>query len=179
MPDNNGDAQDTECANSSLGNAETYLVKDVPYFMQANFNAAVGKHSLAVAGLSAGGTCAIMLALRNPTVFPTFGDYSGYASPTYQNDDEQQTITILYGGSKANYDAHDPAALLTNKNTRAGRLVHRRSEDPGPLAAMPQFAPLAEKAGLQVCRRTHPVTTRSPSGRPSRTRCPGCPGDWA
>jgi hypothetical protein len=54
IPDNNGNAQDTECSNSSLGDAETYLVKDVPAFMQASFNAAVGKHSLAVAGLSDG-----------------------------------------------------------------------------------------------------------------------------
>ena len=115
IPDNNGNAQDTECSNSVLGNAETYLVKDVPNFMQANFNAAIGKHSLAVAGLSDGGTCASILSLRNPQVFQTFGDYSGYASPTYLNDNEQQTIAQLYGGSTVNYEAHNPVALLTGK----------------------------------------------------------------
>ena len=67
IPDNNGvKTPDTECSNSVFGNAETYLVTDVPNFMQANFNAAIGKHSMAVAGLSAGGTCASILALRNP-----------------------------------------------------------------------------------------------------------------
>jgi S-formylglutathione hydrolase FrmB len=155
IPDNNGNAQDTECSNSSFGNAETYLVDDVPNFMQANFNAAVGKHSLAVAGLSDGGTCASMLALRNPTVFQTFGDYSGYTSPTYLNDDEQQTITTLYGGSAANYQAHNPVNLL--KRTRfpglAGWFTAGQS-DPEPLAATMTLSALAEKAGLQVCVST-------------------------
>jgi enterochelin esterase-like enzyme len=152
IPDNNGNAQDTECSNSSLGNAETYLVKDVPNFMQSEFNAAIGKHSLAVAGLSDGGTCASLLALRNPTVFQTFADYSGYSDPTYLNDDEQQTITTLYGGSKDNYEAHDPVALLTNKKYPglAGWFTAGQS-DSGPLADMHQLADLAQKAGIQVC----------------------------
>jgi enterochelin esterase-like enzyme len=152
IPDNNGNAQDTECSNSALGNAETYLVKDVPTFMQANFNAAIGKHSLAVAGLSDGGTCASMLALRNPQVFQTFADYSGYASPTYLNDDEQQTVTTLYGGSMANYDAHNPVSLLTGKRYPglAGWFTAGQS-DPQPLAAAMQLSKLAEQTGMQVC----------------------------
>ena len=131
-----------------LGNAETYLVKDVPNFMQANFNAAIGKHSLAVAGLSDGGTCASMLALRNPQVFQTFGDYSGYASPTYLNDNEQQTIAQLYGGSTANYEAHNPVALLTGKKYPglAGWFTAGQS-DPQPLAAAQQLSALAKKTG--------------------------------
>jgi S-formylglutathione hydrolase FrmB len=157
IPDNNGNAQDTECSNSALGNAETYLVKDVPNFMQTNFNAAIGKSSLAVAGLSDGGTCASMLALRNPKVFQTFADYSGYTSPTYLNDDEQQTITILYGGSKANYEAHTPVALLTGKRYPglAGWFTAGQS-DPQPLAAAMQLSALAEKTGMQVCVTTPP-----------------------
>jgi enterochelin esterase-like enzyme len=157
IPDNNGNAQDTECSNSVLGNAETYLVKDVPNFMQANFNAAIGKHSLAVAGLSDGGTCASILSLRNPQVFQTFGDYSGYASPTYLNDDEQQTIAQLYGGSKAIYEAHNPVALLTGKQYPglAGWFTAGQS-DPQPLAAAQQLAALAKKTGMQVCLTTPP-----------------------
>jgi enterochelin esterase-like enzyme len=159
IPDNNGDkTQDSECANSTFGAAETYLVKDVPSFMQANFNAAVGKHSLAVAGLSAGGTCATMLALRNPTVFSTFASYSGYASPTYQNDDKQQTVSVLYGGSNANYEAHNPVHLFTTNHYPglAGWFTAGQS-DPEPLAAVKQLSTLATGAGLtQVCSSTPP-----------------------
>jgi enterochelin esterase-like enzyme len=153
IPDNNGDkTSDSECANSVFGEAETYLVKDVPAYMQSEFNAAIGKHSLAVAGLSAGGTCATMLALRNPTVFSTFASYSGYASPTYQNDDEQQTITTLYGGSKANYEAHNPVTLLTGgKYSGSAGYFTAGQQDPQPLAAAKQLSDLARQTGMQVC----------------------------
>ena len=159
IPDNNGNkTSDSECSNSVFGKAETYLVKDVPNFMQANFNAAIGKHSLAVAGLSAGGTCATMLALRNPKVFQTFAEYSGYASPTYQNDNEQQTIVQLYGGSRANYEAHNPVSLLTGGHFPglAGWFTAGQG-DPQPLAAVSQLSKLAKRAGMQqVCFTTPP-----------------------
>jgi hypothetical protein len=152
MPDVNGNSQDTECSNSKLGNVETYLLKDVPDFMQANFNAAIGAHSLAIAGLSAGGTCASMVTLRNPRVLQTFADYSGYASPTYLDDGVQQTTAILYGGSHANYEAHNPVALLTGTTYSglAGWFAAGQS-DPQPLAAMHQLSRLATKTGMQVC----------------------------
>ena len=179
IPDNNGNAQDTECSNSSLGNAETYLVKDVPAFMQANFNAAVGKHSLAVAGLSDGGTCASMLALRNPQVFQTFGDYSGYASPTYLNDNAQQTdhhplrrIAGQLRSPQSGRPAHQQEV------PGAGRVVHRRAERSaaaGRHAAIGPAGQTSRDAGVRDPAR--PGNTRSPSGpRPSRTRCRGCPG---
>ena len=159
IPDNNGNkTQDSECANSQFGNAETYLIKDVPTYMQANFNAAIGKHSLAVAGLSAGGTCATMLALRNPQVFQIFASYSGYSSPTYQNDDEQQTIGALYGGSKANYEAHNPVHLLKNNRypTLSGWFTAGQS-DPQPLANSKQLTTLAKGADFaQVCDSAPP-----------------------
>ena len=162
IPDNNGDkTQDSECSNSVFGNAETYLVKDVPAYMQTEFNAAVGKHSLAVAGLSAGGTCATMLALRNPQTFSTFASYSGYASPTYQNDDEQQTIAQLYGGSKANYEAHNPVNLLTDgRFAGLGRLLHRRPTGPpttGQRQAAGRSGQEDRDAGLSLHTRWRPL----------------------
>jgi enterochelin esterase-like enzyme len=161
IPDNNGDeTSDSECSNSVFGQAETYLIKDVPNFMQANFNAAIGKRALAVAGLSAGGTCASMLALRNPRVFQTFAEYSGYSDPTYENDNEQQTITQLYGGSKSNYEDHDPAHLLaTGRYPGVAGWFTAGQSDPQPLAAVAQLSALAKKAGLQqVCVTTPPGT---------------------
>jgi enterochelin esterase-like enzyme len=158
IPDNNGnETQDSECSNSAFGNAETYLVTDVPNFMQASFNAAVGKHSLAVAGLSAGGTCASILALRNPRVFQTFASYSGYASPTYQNDDAQQTARVLYGGSKASYEAHNPVHLLkTEKFPDLAGWFTAGTGDPQPLTDAQQLAGLAGTTGMQVCLSTPP-----------------------
>jgi len=158
IPDNNGfKTQDTECSNTVFGNAETFLITDVPDFMEDNFNAAIGKHSLAVAGLSDGGVCASILALRNPGIFQTFADYSGYTSPTYLYDNEKQTIAQLYSGSRAAYEAHNPIALLTGMRypNSAGWFTAGQG-DPQPLAAMKQLAALARKTGMQVCLTTPP-----------------------
>ena len=158
IPDNNGNlTSDSECSNSVFGNAETYLIKDVPNYMQAEFNAAIGKHAMAVAGLSAGGTCSTILSLRNPQTFSTFASYSGYASPTYENDNAQQTIVQLYGGSKANYEAHNPVNLLTGHQYPglAGWFTAGQS-DPQPLAASHQLASLARTTGMQVCESSPP-----------------------
>jgi len=116
------------------------------------------KRSLAVAGLSAGGTCSTILALRNPKVFQTFADYSGYPSPTYQNDNEQQTIVQLYGGSRTNYEAHNPVSLLTHGHfSGMGGWFTAGQSDPQPLAAVSQLSKLAKQAGMQqVCVTTSP-----------------------
>ena len=129
--------------------------------MQTEFNAAIGKHSLAVAGLSAGGTCATMLALRNPTTFSTFASYSGYASPTYQNDDEQQTIVPAVRRFKANYEAHNPVTLLTGgRFAGSAGYFTAGQQDPQPLAAAKQLAGLADEdrdAGLPLHTRRRPL----------------------
>ncbi|HLG91593.1 MAG TPA: alpha/beta hydrolase-fold protein, partial [Acidimicrobiales bacterium] len=52
MPDPNGSfTADTECVDSDMGKAETYLTKDVPAFLQGRLRAATGPRSLAIAGL--------------------------------------------------------------------------------------------------------------------------------
>ena len=112
---------------------------------------------MAVAGLSAGGTCATILALRNPKIFSTFASYSGYASPTYENDNAQQTISQLYGGSKANYEAHNPVNLLThNRYTGVAGWFTAGQSDPQPLANAQQLAELAKRTGMQVCSSSPP-----------------------
>ena len=61
-----------------------------------------------MAGLSAGGTCSTVLALRNPRLFPTFASFSGFATPTYLDDTVAESVPVLYDGSEAAYLAHDP-----------------------------------------------------------------------
>jgi S-formylglutathione hydrolase FrmB len=152
MPDPNGPAMDTECVNSKLGQAETYLTEDVPTFMRIEFNAATGSHSLSVGGLSAGGTCSLVLTLRNPTVFTSFADYSGFAARTYLNDDEQQTIQVLFDGSRTAYLAHNPVALLKKQRyPTAGGWFEVGEQDQPLFANTQRLRPLAESSLEQTC----------------------------
>jgi len=153
MPDPNGSLTvDTECVNSAFGQAETYLVQDVPAFVRATYDANEGPRSLAVAGLSAGGFCSVNLALRNPNVFPFFASYSGLSSPVYLEDPRTDTIKILFGGSNDSYQRNNPVALLKNGTFpgMAGWFAVGK-DDARPLAAAKRLQPAAEGAGIDTC----------------------------
>lgn len=101
---------DTECVNGTAGKAADHLVKDVPQFVQKNFGTFTTAGHWAIAGWSMGGTCAITLSLTHPNVFGHFLDISGDAGPNI--GDKNSTISKLYGGNAAAYDANDPMTVL-------------------------------------------------------------------
>lgn len=153
MPDPNGFLTvDTECVNSSFGQAETYLVQDVPAFARATYDANEGSRSVAVAGLSAGGFCSVNLALRNPKVFPFFASYSGLASPVYQEDPWTDTVKILFDGSNQKFQENNPIVLLKNASFPglAGWFAVGK-DDARPLAAAQRLQPAAQAAGIDTC----------------------------
>jgi poly(3-hydroxybutyrate) depolymerase len=159
MPDINGSRSgDSECVNSTkYGDVATYLAKTVPAFMRNEFNASTAPGSVAVAGLSEGGMCATTLALNNPKVFAAFGNYSGDASPTYLDDDTQQTIQVLFDGSQASYNAYNPPYLLTHgRFPGLSGWFASGAQDPGVLQAARMLAPMAANAGIDTCITTPP-----------------------
>jgi S-formylglutathione hydrolase FrmB len=159
MPDINGSWDgDSECVNSSMyGDVETYLSQTVPQFMRKNFNASTAQGSVAVAGLSEGGLCAATLALNNPKVYAAFGDYSGDESPTYQYSNQQQTIQTLFGGSQANYNAHNPPYILAHQRfTGLAGWFAAGAQDAPSLQAARALQPLAVNAGIDTCITTPP-----------------------
>lgn len=159
MPDVNGDpVADTECVNGPLGDVETYLTEDVPAAVVAKFSTrAPAPGNWAIAGLSEGGMCAIMLALRHPELFGTFGDFGGLVGPRVgdgNDDPDGATVTALFGGSQAAYAAHQPATLLADPGPGVagmGGWFEVGSADPEPLAAAQTLAPLAQRAGIRTC----------------------------
>jgi S-formylglutathione hydrolase FrmB len=159
MPDSNGTAgADTECVNSSLGRAETYLTVDVPNYIRKNFNAKTSPNSMAIGGLSEGGMCALMLTLRHPDIYRTFADYSGLTGPTVGNlVDPAATTQKLFGGSAAEYRAHNPLVLLkAGTFKQLGGWFEVGTADRAPLQAQRTLVPLAIKAGIHTCSREVP-----------------------
>lgn len=156
IADQNGSLEgDTECVDSSLGRVETYVVTDIPAYLRSTFSVATAATSLAIAGLSAGGTCALVVALRNPGVYPTFADYSGYASPALDSD--AQTLATLFGGSQAAETAHDPAAIFASKRfTGSAGWFEVGTADAEPLAAQRSISALTVTAGIDTCTREIP-----------------------
>jgi S-formylglutathione hydrolase FrmB len=159
MPDINGSLDgDSECVNSgAFGQVETYLSKTVPAFMRKNFNASTAPGSIAMAGLSEGGMCATTMALNNSKEIPVFANYSGDEGPIYQSDNQQQTIQALFGGSVANYDAHNPPYLLTHQRFAGlSGWFEAGAQDATSLRAALALQPLASNAGIDTCIATPP-----------------------
>lgn len=109
VPDTTGSSLgNTMCLDSRLGNAETYLAVDVPAWEAKNLQ--VRKRDRAIGGFSYGGTCALQLAVRKPTVYPTFLDISGQAEPTL--GDRGQTVAATFGGDEAAFLGVSPLEVL-------------------------------------------------------------------
>ena len=158
MPDINGSLDgDTECANTPMyGQVETYLTQTVPAFMRKEFNASTAPDSMAIAGLSEGGLCSTTLAIKNPQVYVAFGNYSGDASPTYQDENKAQSIQQLFGGSAALYNSYNPPYLLTHaRYPELSGWFETGAQDP-VLPAAHALQGLAENAGMNTCIATPP-----------------------
>ncbi|WP_433802834.1 alpha/beta hydrolase [Actinomycetospora sp. CA-084318] len=155
MPDINGSTTaDTECVDGPAGNAETYLTQDVPDYVLSTFRTRPTGSAWAVAGLSEGGSCAVMLALRHPNMFHTFGDYAGLEGPRSgdTNAGVVDTVTQLFGGSQAAFDAHEPTTILgTTRFPALGGWFEVGTADPDPAAAQALLVPAARRAGIATC----------------------------
>jgi S-formylglutathione hydrolase FrmB len=119
MPDINGtDLGDTECIRTpSGGDVEHYLQVTLPQWVIAHVPADPDRRHWAVAGLSEGGTCAAMLALSEPGNWAAFASLSGLAHPTQgRGDSPLLAERVLFGGSAALFDAHDPLWLAAHRH---------------------------------------------------------------
>jgi enterochelin esterase-like enzyme len=105
---------DTECVDSSRGNIETYLTVDVPNYIKANFNTETDSSHWAIGGLSMGGTCSIMLALRHPNVYHYFLDFGGEMAP--EDGNMSKTIKTLFNGSQYEWQQHQPEYLMRTRS---------------------------------------------------------------
>lgn len=153
MPDINGSKHaDSECVTVAGADVEQYLTVQVPDYLRTHLPAERGQLRLTVAGLSEGGMCSAMLALRHPSEYPLFGDMSGLGRPTVgRTDDPALTVQDIFGGSAAAYDAHDPLWILARQKFPglAGWFVCGQG-DVHTCTAQKLLAPAARAAGVAV-----------------------------
>ncbi|WP_425862390.1 alpha/beta hydrolase-fold protein [Arthrobacter sp. TWP1-1] len=115
IPDPNGsDAANTMCLNSSLGEVDTYMAKDVPAWIKGNLDVDANPAHWAVGGFSYGGTCAVQMVTRHPDVFTSFMAVSPEREPALAVD-RSITIQRAFHGNAAAFDAQVPLTLLEEK----------------------------------------------------------------
>ena len=115
MVDNTGSlTNDTECVDSRRGNVETYLATDVPNYIKDHFEVATDPSHWGIGGLSMGGMCSVMIALRHPNIYHYFLDFGGEIGP--ETGSKENTILTLFNGSESAWAAHQPSLLLAKNN---------------------------------------------------------------
>jgi S-formylglutathione hydrolase FrmB len=118
MPDSIGsELANPLCADTSLGNADTYLAKDVPNAIRTQLRVDPNPAHWVVGGFSYGGTCSLQLATNHPDVYPNFVDISGELEPTLGSGTtgRKQTVDTAFGGDESKFKAINPADLLAAK----------------------------------------------------------------
>jgi hypothetical protein len=99
---------DTECADMPDYRQwfETYISTTVVFWTDAHFKTIRDQRARAIMGMSAGGFCSAMLALRHPDVFSISIAFSGYYSAGSGGPN-----SVVPFGEQANLDAHSPVWL--------------------------------------------------------------------
>lgn len=154
FPDSTGTFNnDTECVNGPRGNAADHLTKDVRPYVISRFGVSPDPANWGLAGWSSGGTCALMLAVRNPELFSAFVALDGQLGPN--SGTKPQTIARLFGGDAAAWAAFDPKTLIEKHGRYANMsawlgvsedtpVVHRSAgdglADPNAIAGWDQYS---------------------------------------
>jgi enterochelin esterase-like enzyme len=85
---------DTECTNLTHGpRAETYLTRDVPAAIKANYRVRTDRAGWGLIGFSAGGFCSTNLILRHPAQYAAAASLSGYAEAGIHIGDGSEKTT--------------------------------------------------------------------------------------
>lgn len=109
---------DTECVNGPRGNAADHLVDEVRPDVVSQFAASTEAAEWGVVGWSAGGTCAMNLAVMHPELFTSFVDIGGDRGPN--SGTKEQTIERLYAGDAAKWDAFDTRTVMSRHGPYTG-----------------------------------------------------------
>lgn len=157
MPDiNGGVTSDTECVDGTRGNAETYLTKDVRDAVIKQYATATDPKQWAIGGLSEGGYCAFMLAVRHPDLWTTFVDLSGFNVPT----PDGTTAEELLQGDKDAVTAYSPLEVLKQPNpawsTLGGWFGVGAQDAASVIQAVQEGAAGAQQAGIQTQLKVDP-----------------------
>lgn len=114
MADQQGVAENNpSCLDSPLSTPQTYLAEDLPRWVSTNMQVSRNHRQWAIGGLSSGGTCSLLVALRAPQTFPNVVDMSGQREPILTSHAE--TVAKLFNGDEAAYINVTPKEIMARR----------------------------------------------------------------
>ncbi|NEG56074.1 alpha/beta hydrolase-fold protein [Bifidobacterium platyrrhinorum] len=151
VPDQNGaDTHNSLCADTSQGDAETYLTRDVVAWTKHTLPVATVPRMWAIGGFSQGGTCTTQLAPRHPALYGVMLPVDGELKPT--NGSVADMTKNYFRGRRADYDAQVPvnalAALDPDEARGLALFAGAGERDKDSVRNMRTIAAAARKAGV-------------------------------
>ncbi|WP_236838359.1 alpha/beta hydrolase [Bifidobacterium longum] len=149
-PDQNGSAtHNSLCADTTRGNAETYLTKDVVNWATTTLPAAKSARMWAMGGFSQGGTCTTQLVPRHPDIYGAMLPVDGELEPA---DGSVETMVRRYfAGDRKAYDGQVPVNAIAATGTADQALFAGAGKgDRKSVANMRTIAAAARAAGMET-----------------------------
>ncbi|MDU3639671.1 MAG: alpha/beta hydrolase-fold protein [Bifidobacterium longum] len=183
VPDQNGEAtHNSLCADTTQGNAETYLTTDVVNWAKKMLPVAKSARMWAMGGFSQGGTCTTQLVPRHPDIYgamlpvdgelkPTngsvakmvqeyfAGDRKAYDELKPTNGSVAKMVQEYFAGDRKAYDEQVPVNAIAATGTPEQALFTGAGErDKESISNMRTIADAARKAGMEVTELIVPGT---------------------
>ncbi|KAB7789583.1 esterase [Bifidobacterium leontopitheci] len=158
VPDQNGaDTHNSLCADTTQGNAETYLTQDVVAWAKRTLPVSGSASMWAIGGFSQGGTCTTQLGPRHPDIYGAMLPVDGELKPT--NGTVDAMVRDYFAGDSAAYDAQVPAnAIAATGSPRQALFAGAGERDVASVGNMRTIAAAARKAGMSVTELLAPGT---------------------
>ena len=145
-----------ECIDSSYGNVDTYLSRDVPHYIASTFQVQRDHRFWAIGGFSEGATCSLQMGVNHPAVYRTILSMSGQAGPSAGS--RRALVDRFFGGSWAALDRVNPPDVLSRQRfSKSAAAVFNAARD-GNLAERGIIVDLCRGAGMTVFTGTVPGT---------------------
>lgn len=148
-----GTNTDTECVNGPSGNWFTYISQDVPSWAKENLRIIGDAKHTAAAGLSMGGTCAQLFALKSPNELLAFGNISGTTAAT-----ATVGTSALFGTTNPQVtNQYNSKWIIANQpasNKVASWLATGSGDSLALKADQASYASLARQKGMTVTQTT-------------------------
>ena len=139
-----------DCLDSSLGNVDTYLSKDVPDAIKKQLRVDPDTTHWVIGGFSYGGICSLQLATNHPDVYRNFIDISGLEDATLDVGQRQATIDKIFGGDEAKFKKINPKDIMATKrfeNTSGWFISGSEDNDTNP--GQRELNQIAQAAGMK------------------------------
>jgi S-formylglutathione hydrolase FrmB len=168
---NGSPSGNTLCMDSRIAQADTYLSRDVPDWINSTLDVDPDPRRWAAGGFSFGGTCAMQMVTRHPDVYGAALVFSSEREPALAKE-RHKTIEASFGGDTGAFDRLTPLRLMTDHRFDGHGVYFAAGEkDPEFTGYMDVLAGAARNAGFTV--EAHRIANAGHSWDTAATGLPG------